>query len=433
MNQNINSDFSQLPPGLYSREQIDDEINLIDLIYPVYKRWKFLVIFCFLVVLATAALTWRSPKVYEARAVILPETSAISSGSELKAVFMEQFGIAGIGDSTGTPSEIFEAIIKSSELARKVLERYDYFSIAGVKKSDEESVVKSFADNIEVSKDRSAPTLSVSLQDNDPVSAADLVNSYIIALDAYNRDNTVTSARRLRIYIEERLNASNQELEQAQQELREFQEENRAISISKQADATLEVLSEMEAQRVNLEVEMAAKESFYKGPHMEIEQLKAQMEALQKNIDQLTYSTESEVPIELDKGKVEFYIPLKKIPALNFDESRLLLKVKAKTGVVTMLTTQLEQAKLDETKDMPTINVLEWAVPPEFPIKPKLKLNIVLSLVVSFFLGIFLIFLKEFFSRMDQDPESSPKWREMKKGLKGIVPFIKKDKAQSSI
>lgn len=402
-------------------QNFDDEINLIDLIYPIYKHRKFLIVFCIVIVVAAAFITIKSPKTYEATAVMLPEAKEANSGMELK-----QFGIFGLGGSAGTSSEVFEALLKSSVLTREVFQRYNYFSINGINKGDEINAAKSFAGSLNVSKDRNSPSLSLSIQAKDPVFAADLANTYFIALDEYNRANTVTSAKRLRIYIEERIEEANKELEIVQQELRKFQEENRAISISKQAEATLEVLSDMEAQRVAFEVEMAAKEKFFKGSHVEIEQLKAQMSALKKYIDQLTYSTEPKIPVALDEGKVEFYIPLKLIPGLNFDESRLLLKVKAKTGVVTLLTTQLEQAKLDETKDMPTVNVLEKAIPPKKPIKPNLKMNVVLSFVVSLFLGIFLIFLKEFFGRMDEDPETSPKWREMKNGLRGMIPFAKK-------
>jgi uncharacterized protein involved in exopolysaccharide biosynthesis len=291
--------------------------------------------------------------------------------------------------------------------------------------------VKAFAESIKVSKSRKEPTLSVSVQACCPHFAADIANTYLIELDKYNRENTITSTKRLRKYIERRLEAAEVELDEAQQDLREFQEKHRAISISQQAEATLKVLSEMEAQRVALEVQKAAKEKFYTGPHIEIEQLKAQMEALQKNIDRLTYSEEEKVPVEREKGKVEFYIPLTRIPALNFDESKLLLKVKAKTGVVSMLTAQLEQARLEETKDMPTINVLDWARPPERPVKPKLKLNVILGFVVSLFIGIFLVFFLEFTERMDQDPETSSKWREIKTGLRSMIPFRRKNRKKS--
>ena len=420
---------NQIDPHTYP-DYDEDEIRLIDLIYPIYKRRRFLILFCFVVVIAVAAITFTMPRTYEAIGVILPETKETGVGEELKAAFLEQFGVAGIMSSTGTPAEVFEAILKSQELAREVLNRYNYFRSNGVSRVHEHEAVKSFAASIKVSRSRKEPTLSVSVQDSSPHFAADIVNTYIIELDKYNRENALTSTKRLRRYIERRLEAAETELDEAQQDLRQFQEKHRAISISQQAEATLKVLSEMEAQRVALEVEKAAKEKFYTGPHIEIEQLKAQMEALQKNIDRLTYSEEEKVPVEREKGKVEFYIPLTRIPALNFDESKLLLKVKAKTGVVSMLTTQLEQARLEETKDMPTINVLDWARPPERPVKPKLKLNVILGFVVSLFIGIFLVFFLEFMERMDQDPETSSKWREIKTGFRNMIPFLKKKKTQ---
>ncbi len=406
-------------------DEMDDEINLIDFVYPLYRRRKFLILFVIGVVGAVGILSITVPKTYEATAIILPEAKGGSGSIEMKAAFLEQFGISGLGGTTATPAEVFESVLKSQDLARGVLTRYNYFFTTGI---TEEKAAKGFASMIKIEKPRNQPTLSVSIQSHDPVTAADLANTYIAELDKYNRTNTITSAQRLRKYVEERLDAANTELENAQQDLRKFQEENKAVSISKQAEATLKVLSELEAQRVALEVEMAAKEEFYRGPHLEIEQLKAQMEAIQKNIDRLTYSKEPTVSVESDKGKVEFYIPLTQIPGLNFDESRLLLTVKAKTQVVTMLTTQLEQAKLDEARDMPTINVLDWAEPPERPIKPRLRLNILLGAVVSLFVGIVAVFLLEYTHKVGQDPDTSPKWQEMKKGVLDNILFYKKFK-----
>lgn len=400
------------------QDQADDEINPIDLIYPIYKHLKFLIFFSFLVVIVVTIITILTPKIYEAKAVILPESKESSStGSELKAAFLSQFGIAGIGGSSASTSDKFESVLKSQYLAREVFKRYYYSFKKGISINSQGRSIQSLADILIITKDDVQPILTIKIQSNDPIMAADLINTYILSLDKYNRTSSTTSAQRLRQYVEERLNAVNIELVEAQEKLREFQEKNQAVSIDKQTEATLEALSKMEAQRLGLEVLKAAQEKFYKGPHIEIEKLEAQINALQNNIDRLTYSKDSQVPFENAKGKVEFYIPLKQIPNLNFNESRLLLNVKTKTGVITMLTTQLEQAKLDEAKDMPTINVLDWAKPPELPTKPKLKLNVLLGFVASIFVGIFIIFLMEFIQRMNQDPEASPKWKEMKKGL----------------
>jgi uncharacterized protein involved in exopolysaccharide biosynthesis len=411
------------------QDDFEDEINLVDLLYPIYKRRRFLAYFSVGIAIAIGVWSFFLPRIYKATAVILPQTKESTSLSQnLASTYLEQFGMSGLLSSASTPSAVFQAILKSNELAQDVLNRYDYFSIMGIKRGDEKTTAKSFAKQLSVTSSKTDNTITVSIQSPDPVFAADMANSYVRALDRYNQTNSFTSARYLREYIEKRMVDADKELDIAQQELRDFQEKNKAISISDQAKATLEVLADMEAQRVAIEVQKAAKEKFYRGPHIEIEQLAAQMEALQKNIDRLTYSEEASVPIEMEKGRVEFYIPLSRIPALNFDESKLLLKVKAKTGVVTMLTTQLEQARLDEAKDIPTINYLEWAGPPEMPFKPRIKMNIILGFIVAFFLGIFIIFFMEFIQRMDQDPETAPKWLEMKKGIVGLTKYLEKPK-----
>jgi len=424
-NEQINQATESRPMPSF-QEEMDDEINLIDLIYPIYQRRKFIICFCLIVAIATGIWGKFLPKTYEATAVILPVSDQKSSTLTSLSSTLEMFGLSGVGSSTSTSTKSFEAVLKSKELAGKVLRRYNYFSMMGISAKGENSSIKSLAQRVTVTTSKTTPTMSVTIQDQDPVFASDLANSYIKALDRYNLTYSFTTARSLREYIEKRMDEADKELNQAQVELREFQEKNNAISISQQAAATLEVLGQMEAQRVALEVQKATKEKFYKGPHIQIEQLEAQMEALQKNIDSLTYSETGSVPIKNEEGKVEFYIPLTRVPGLNFEESRLLLKVKAKTGVVTLLTTQLEQARLDEAKDMPTINVLEWSYPPNNPVKPKIKNNVMLSIVVSFFIGIFIVFFMEFIHRMDQDPETAPKWLEMKNGIVGLLRFKKR-------
>ncbi|MBN1626837.1 MAG: hypothetical protein JW944_09960 [Deltaproteobacteria bacterium] len=413
-----------------SRKKIDDELNLIDLVYPIYKRRKFLIFFCLAIAFVVGARSFFLPKTYEATAVILPvsEQSGSSITQGLASTFLQQFGMSGLmSGSTSTPSSaLYMAVLKSNELAAEVLDRYDYFHMMGIDKSYEKNSSKAFAKMLKVNVE--SPAISVTVTSSNPVFASDLANSYIKELDRYNLNNSFTSARYLREYIEKRLYEANSELDQAQMELREFQEKNRAISISDQADATLKVLREMEAQKVSLEVELASKEKFYKGQHIQLEQLKAQIEALQKNIDRLTYSEDGSITIEKEEGKIEFYIPLNNIPGLNFEESKLLLKVQAKTAVVTLLTTRLEQAKLDEAKDFSTINTLEFAYPPEKPTGPRIKLNIMLSLIVSFFLGLFIVFFIEVIDKMNHEPETAPKWLEMKEGLRGFLKFIKRYK-----
>jgi uncharacterized protein involved in exopolysaccharide biosynthesis len=413
------------------QEEMDDEINLIDLVYPIYKKRKFLILFCVGVAIAVGFVSFLLPKTYEATAIILP-TSEDSSGTSLSGLassLLGQTGLGGLislGGSSPTSSDVLEAELNSNELTAWVLKRYDYFTLMGVNKKAQDSCIKSAIKSLEISSSKTEPTISIKITSKNPVLAADLANSYVKELDKYNQTNSFTSSHHLREYLEKRLSEATSELDSAQLELNNFQEKNKTVSVTEQAQATIKVLGDMEAQKVVLEVERSAKAKFYNNSYIEVAQLDAQIEALRKNIDSLTYSENNSVPIEREKGRVDFFIPLTKMTGLSFDESKLLLHLKAKAGVITLLTSQLEQAKLNETKDMPTINVLEWATPPNNPAKPNVILNVALGIILSIFLGIFVIFFMEFIHRMDQDPETAPKWLEMKKGIAEMLKIKKK-------
>ena len=129
-------------------------------------------------------------------------------GQDLRAAFLEQFGLAGIMSSPGTPGEVFEALLKSKELTREVLSRNNGFREVGVGARAEERAVDRFRSTVSVAKSRKQPTLSVSVRSSCPVYAFDMANTFVLVLGKYNRENTLTSAKRLRRYIERRLNAA---------------------------------------------------------------------------------------------------------------------------------------------------------------------------------------------------------------------------------
>jgi len=103
------------------RTQIEDEsdIHLIDLIYPIYKRRKFLILFCLTVVVAVGIISVLVPKTYEATAVVLPEEKEnVGTAGELKAAFLEQFGLAGLGDANAREASVVALNHAASYLRR---------------------------------------------------------------------------------------------------------------------------------------------------------------------------------------------------------------------------------------------------------------------------------------------------------------------------
>ena len=88
-----------------------------------------------------------------------------------------------------------------------------------------------------------------------------------------------------------------------------------------------------------------------------------------------------------------FSVPFARVPELAVELARLTREVKVHEVVVVLLTQNLEQARINEAKDTPVVQVLDKAIPAERHSKPKLKLNLALAGLASLLAGMLLALL----------------------------------------
>ena len=92
-------------------------------------------------------------------------------------------------------------------------------------------------------------------------------------------------------------------------------------------------------------------------------------------------------------------ISLSDAPAAGLGYARLKRDALIQEKVFELLTQQYELAKIEETKDDITFQVIDPAITPEKRIKPKRTQNVMIAGVVSLFLGVFLVFFLEYFDK----------------------------------
>lgn len=88
------------------------------------------------------------------------------------------------------------------------------------------------------------------------------------------------------------------------------------------------------------------------------------------------------------------------VPSLALDYGRLMRELKVQETLYTLLTSQLEQAKLAEARDTPTVQVLDPAIPAEKKSKPSIRNNMTLAGGLALFVGIFLAFFLSYLERV---------------------------------
>ena len=100
----------------------------------------------------------------------------------------------------------------------------------------------------------------------------------------------------------------------------------------------------------------------------------------------------------------DFSVPFVRVPELGLELVRLTRDVRVQETVLTLLTQQLEQARINEARDLPVVQVLDQAVPAERASKPRTGLNLVVAGVTSLLTGIILAFGVEYLKNSSRRP-----------------------------
>jgi uncharacterized protein involved in exopolysaccharide biosynthesis len=87
---------------------------------------------------------------------------------------------------------------------------------------------------------------------------------------------------------------------------------------------------------------------------------------------------------------------LSTLPAQELELARLMREAKVLEELFILLRTRREEARISEAMQTADVQVIDAAMLPEQPVKPRVKLNIAIGGVLGVFLGVGLAFLLEF-------------------------------------
>jgi hypothetical protein len=88
------------------------------------------------------------------------------------------------------------------------------------------------------------------------------------------------------------------------------------------------------------------------------------------------------------------------VPTLALQYLRLMRDLKVQETLYALLTSQYEQAKIQEARDTPTVQVLDPGIPAEKKSKPSIRLNMMIAGVLALFVRIFVAFFLEYLERV---------------------------------
>ncbi|MBW1911493.1 MAG: lipopolysaccharide biosynthesis protein [Deltaproteobacteria bacterium] len=379
----------------HPEEYLEDEINLVDLLLVILKRKKMIFFVVFAAIALSVTISLLLPNKFTATARILPPQE---SKSALTGLLSQAGGMLGdlagsfIGGKSGP--DLYVGILESRTVADMLIKEFDLKKV--YEQEFLEKTYKKLADRSEIQVSRDTQVISVSVEDRDPQRAANMANLYVDALDQINRKVNITEGQRKRAFLEKRLKKVKEDLVEAEVELKEFQEKYKLVSIDDQARATIDGAAQIKGEIIAAQTELHVLKQFGTERQNEAVMLKSKISELRKQLARIEGSIST-------KGTL--YIPFKELPALGMQLVRLMREAKIQEEVFKLITTQHELAKIEEAKDIDTIQILDRALPPDYKSSPKRSLIVILTTVVAFFLAVFLAFFMEYISRLKTEDQ----------------------------
>ena len=376
----------------------EDEINLLDYWRVIRKRWKTIA-WIFIVSVVTAGIvSLLMTPLYRATTTMLPLES---SGSQVSAALRNLTSLPFVGGMVpgigGASADKLVAVLESRTVAEDVIETLDLIKALFEGDHDEPPTLQDAARLLssitQITNDKKG-LISVSVEYKDPKLAADIANQYTLALQDFLKENALSMAKRNRIFIENQLDTVKEELREAEEAMKRFQTSKKIVAMDAQTEAAIKAMADLRAQITAREVQLGVMKQFSTASNPDVLRLEDELRELKKQVNIL----ESKGP----NPETNAWPSLSEAPTIGLEYIRLKRKALTQEKVFELLTQQYEIAKIDEAKEDVTFQVIDRAIPPEKRIKPKRKLNVMLAGIVSFFVGIFLVFFLEYMENLKQ-------------------------------
>lgn len=280
------------------------------------------------------------------------------------------------GDLLGlqTSGDLFIGILRSRTLEDRLVTRFDLKRVYW-KRLDEDAR-KKLEENSAINQDRKSGIISITVTDHDRNRAAAIAQAYVEELDRLVAEVSTSSARRERIFLEQRLQTVKGDLDQASRNFGQFAAKNGAIDIKEQGRAMLDAAATLMGQLIAAESELKGLEAIYVPTHVRVRAVQARIQELRSQLEKM--GGEKGFAIEgVDKAGAPTYPSIRELPLLGETYADLYRRTKIQEAVYETLTQQYELAKVQEAKETPSVKVLDFARIPErrsFP--PRLEIII---------------------------------------------------------
>lgn len=294
-----------------------------------------------------------------------------------------EFGeLAGTG-SGASELALFEQILTSrtciEELILKfnLLNEYNYVYMYDAVKFVTNEVVQ-------VTRNRLSNTLSIGIYYKNPQTAKDMADFLINYLNKTYTELNVLNAKNNREFLEKRYNEAKIDLTKAEDSLKMYQERY-GVSPELKIKSAFQTQMQIEATVISEEVKLDLLKKILSPDQSEVKEQENKIASLKSKLTEMKSNPSEDYDLALNGA-----------PEILTGFLRLQRNVEIQNKILITLIPLLEQSKLKEKKDTPSLLIIDNPNVPDKKAKPKRVLIVGAAVFIGFIITYFYLFIYTF-------------------------------------
>jgi len=371
-------------------------IDLLDLLLFILDRKRALMYIMLGTLVTTYGLVYLFvDEQYEAMAVIIPSDDDNASGLTSMLKGLKSLPM-GLGSSAGKSSvNRYNTIIFSRTSIESIIDRFQLLTVYDIDSTAvdaREKAIKQLRKNI-ITNETKDDAFEIIVRANNAQLSSDMVNYIVEYLNRTIIDLKVQKSRDNREFLGERVDEIYRDLYASEDSLRKFQERSGLYDIKSQVPEMVSMYAKIETEVMTKQVQRSILERLYDTENPEVKALDIQIAEYQKKLNQMKST----------KGPENIVLGMKNLPATSVEFLRRYRMMEINSTLLEFVLPLYEQSKIEEKKDYPILQIIDYAVPPAKKSWPPRTLFAAIGALFSAVGYLIFIFLEERF-RLSTNP-----------------------------
>lgn len=242
------------------------------------------------------------------------------------------------------------------------------------------SAMKALQDNYTIAeKGKMTGVIGLNYNGTDKEHITQVLNNVLAVYHAQNIERKTLESKQTLNFLDQQLPELKQQLEESEIKFNKFREQYNTVDVTQEAELMLKQNVELEKIRIELKQKQAEYSAKYTADHPLMAEINAQLAAI-------------------DKKSAEINQAIKRLPETQRLYLQLYRDVKVNTELYTSLLNSYQQLKIVNAGEIGNVRIIDTAVEPFKPIKPRKLIILILSIFVGGFIGVLIALLRNLLS-----------------------------------